>query len=147
MLHGVLIKDSQASYYNKWVRTIRFEEEKKYGAPLYPTIGSLGTKWGLMKVIVGKFFEKFGLKTSLMGRGTGNTSVEYHNGQLLALHEGDSPYMIRLPDLETLGKLDYNGKLKHNFTAHPKVDSQVSIVLFYSVLIRFLCDLVSRVEK
>ena len=30
------------------------------------------------------------------GRGTGNTALAYHAKKLLALHEGDLPYVVRL---------------------------------------------------
>ncbi|WJX56791.1 Dixin [Trifolium repens] len=43
----------------------------------------------------------------------------------LALSEGDKPYAIEVfedGDLLTLGLLDYDKRLGHNFTAHPKVD-------------------------
>lgn len=49
----------------------------------------------------------------------------FHAGSLLALHEGDAPYLLRLladGDMETAGRLTYGGQLKHNFTAHPKID-------------------------
>jgi carotenoid cleavage dioxygenase-like enzyme len=47
---------------------------------------------------------------------------------LLAVVEADAPYVVKLPNLETVGKHDYNGKLKHPFTAHPKVDSKVLFI-------------------
>jgi carotenoid cleavage dioxygenase-like enzyme len=40
--------------------------------------------------------------------GTGNTALAYHAGQLLALHEGDAPYVLRANSadgtLDTLGE-------------------------------------------
>ncbi|KAK3223953.1 hypothetical protein Dsin_010978 [Dipteronia sinensis] len=55
----------------------------------------------------------------------GNTALIYHHGKLLALSEADKPYAIKVledGDLQTLGLLDYDKRLKHSFTAHPKVD-------------------------
>ncbi|KAI9402393.1 hypothetical protein POPTR_001G265600v4 [Populus trichocarpa] len=69
------------------------------------------------------------LKTKVLdnsyGIGTGNTNLIYHNGKLLALQEADKPYVVKVMedgDLQTLGLLDYDKRLKHPFTAHPKVD-------------------------
>ncbi|KAG2671629.1 hypothetical protein I3760_13G005500 [Carya illinoinensis] len=59
------------------------------------------------------------------GTGTGNTALIYHHGKLLALQEADKPYVLKVledGDLQTLGMLDYDKRLTHSFTAHPKVD-------------------------
>ena len=61
------------------------------------------------------------------GQGTGNTALVYHAQKLLTLHEGDLPYHLRSlcnGVIETMGRVDYGGRLKRNFTAHPKVDSE-----------------------
>ncbi|XP_059441166.1 carotenoid 9,10(9',10')-cleavage dioxygenase 1-like [Corylus avellana] len=54
-----------------------------------------------------------------------NTALIYHHGKLLALSEPDKPYVLKVledGDLQTLGMLDYDKRLTHSFTAHPKVD-------------------------
>ncbi|KAL0425621.1 UNVERIFIED_CONTAM: Carotenoid 9,10(9',10')-cleavage dioxygenase 1 [Sesamum radiatum] len=59
------------------------------------------------------------------GVGTANTALIYHHGKLLALSEADKPYAIKVledGDLQTIGMLDYDKRLAHSFTAHPKVD-------------------------
>jgi carotenoid cleavage dioxygenase-like enzyme len=59
------------------------------------------------------------------GFGTANTALTYHNGKLLALSESDKPYLVQMHDdgdLETIGRYDYDQKLNHAFTAHPKID-------------------------
>ena len=51
----------------------------------------------------------------------------YHAQKLLTLHEGDLPYHLRSlcnGVIETMGRVDYGGRLKRNFTAHPKVDPE-----------------------
>ena len=61
------------------------------------------------------------------GQGTGNTALVYHAQKLLTLHEGDLPYHLRSlcnGVIETMGRVDYGGRLKRNFTAHPKVDPE-----------------------
>ncbi|KAG7528318.1 Carotenoid oxygenase [Arabidopsis thaliana x Arabidopsis arenosa] len=53
-----------------------------------------------------------------------NTALVYHHGKLLALQEADKPYVIKVledGDLQTLGIIDYDKRLTHSFTAHPKL--------------------------
>lgn len=85
-------------------------------------------------------------KDSSDGDGTANTALVWHARRLLALHEGDLPYVLRVACdgvVETVGRLREFGaggkkekaknvdsskttktktKLDHPFTAHPKVD-------------------------
>ncbi len=53
-------------------------------------------------------------------RSVANTSVVRHAGRIFALEEGHFPYEVS-PELETLGCVDFEGKLKTAFTAHPKI--------------------------
>ncbi|KAJ3214608.1 Dixin [Clydaea vesicula] len=55
--------------------------------------------------------------------GTANTSIEFHEGRILALQEVSLPFHIveKEGDFKSIGYLDYNEKLKHGFTAHPKI--------------------------
>lgn len=55
-------------------------------------------------------------------------------GKLLALHEGDLPYQLRLACeglVQTLGRLTFGGEVQHCFTAHPKVDPETGELLFF----------------
>ncbi len=57
------------------------------------------------------------------GTGTANTALAYHAKRLLALHEGDLPYHIRLACegvVETVGRV-VDDDMESPFTAHPKV--------------------------
>ncbi|PHT47730.1 Carotenoid 9,10(9',10')-cleavage dioxygenase 1 [Capsicum baccatum] len=63
--------------------------------------------------------------TNLLSELSANTTMIYHHGKLLALREGDKPYVVKVledGDMQTLGMLGYNKRLQHSFTAHPKVD-------------------------
>lgn len=67
-------------------------------------------------------------------KGTANTNLVYHNGQLMALVENAIPYSIKMTldgQLETLGAFDYHGALRHAFTAHPKVDAETDEMFFF----------------
>ncbi|KAF9665715.1 hypothetical protein SADUNF_Sadunf16G0152500 [Salix dunnii] len=125
MIHGMRIKDGKAAYVSRFVRTSRLKQEEFFGGAKFMKIGDLKGLFGLLMVSM----QILRLKTKVLdksyGFGTGNTSLIYHNGKLLALQEADKPYVVKVMedgDLQTLGLLDYDKRLKHPFTAHPKVD-------------------------
>eukprot|EP00005_Dracoamoeba_jomungandri_P005151 CAMPEP_0174260508 /NCGR_PEP_ID=MMETSP0439-20130205/9798_1 /TAXON_ID=0 /ORGANISM="Stereomyxa ramosa, Strain Chinc5" /LENGTH=559 /DNA_ID=CAMNT_0015344765 /DNA_START=23 /DNA_END=1702 /DNA_ORIENTATION=- len=131
MLHSVYISDGKASYRNRWVRTKRFKEEEKAGKRVYPRLPEISTRWFVVKVLFTKFLKLFGFGSDLLGQGTANTAVAYHDGRFLALVENDKPTQVKLPVLETIGQYDYDGKLDHSFTAHPKVDARTGELMFF----------------
>eukprot|EP01121_Diplochlamys_sp_Union-15-3_P012207 TRINITY_DN3630_c0_g1_i1.p1 TRINITY_DN3630_c0_g1~~TRINITY_DN3630_c0_g1_i1.p1 ORF type:complete len:335 (-),score=47.13 TRINITY_DN3630_c0_g1_i1:39-1043(-) len=45
--------------------------------------------------------------------------------------EGDKPWWVMAQTLETIGVYDYNGTLKHSFTAHPKIDPKTGEMFFF----------------
>ncbi|KAK8958633.1 Carotenoid 9,10(9',10')-cleavage dioxygenase [Platanthera guangdongensis] len=89
------------------------------------TIGDIKGLFGLFMVQMQLLRAKLKVLDLSYGIGTGNTALIYHHGKLLALSEADKPYVIKVledGDLQTLGLLDYDQRLGHSFTAHPKVD-------------------------
>jgi carotenoid cleavage dioxygenase len=118
MLHGVRIKDGKASYRNRYVRTQGWREERKAGKALYD--GLLGLP-DFKKIARGK--EGF--------KNTANTALVWYNGKLLALWEGGAPHAIGVPDLDTIGRFTFGGKLRHACTAHPKIDSATGEMMFF----------------
>lgn len=66
-------------------------------------------------------------------RGTANTNVFVHGGQLLALKE-DSPALAMDPvTLETEGYTDFDGQVtSQTFTAHPKIDPRTGDMCAFS---------------
>tara|TARA_B100000902_G_scaffold117065_1_gene117784 strand:- start:597 stop:1634 length:1038 start_codon:yes stop_codon:yes gene_type:complete len=60
-----------------------------------------------------------------------NTAFAFHNNTLYALHEPSQPTVISLPDLNTEGPTDFDGRLTHPFTAHPKVDKRSGEMIAY----------------
>jgi len=132
MLHGVNFESSknEITYLNRWIKTGRLEEEKRTGIEPH----GLGTVRHPVQMF---HYVLLMLKSALLGiirtsdetgAGAANTSVEYHAGRFLALYEGDIPFQVALPSLETISKYDFKGQLGRNkdgpkhFTAHPKVD-------------------------
>ncbi|KAG5222992.1 carotenoid 9,10(9',10')-cleavage dioxygenase [Salix suchowensis] len=125
MIHGLHIIDGKAAYVRRFVRTSRLKQEEFFGGAKFMKIGDLKGLFGLLMVSMQILRQKTKVLDKSYGIGTGNTNLIYHNGKLLALQEADKPYVVKVMedgDLHTLGLLDYDKRLKHSFTAHPKVD-------------------------
>ncbi|KAK9673946.1 hypothetical protein RND81_12G200800 [Saponaria officinalis] len=125
MIHGLRIKDGKAAYVSRYVKTSKLKQEDYFGGPKFMKIGDLKGFFGLATVYLQMLRAKLKVLDMSYGHGTANTALIYHHGKLLALSEGDKPYVLRVledGDLQTLGLLDYDKRLSHNFTAHPKVD-------------------------
>ncbi|KAJ3697815.1 hypothetical protein LUZ61_001520 [Rhynchospora tenuis] len=125
MVHGMRIKDGKATYVSRYVRTSRLTQEEYFGGTKFMKIGDLKGFFGLFMVLTQSLRAKLKVLDMSYGYGTGNTALIYHQGKLLALSESDKPYVVKVledGDLQTLGLLDYDKRLQHPFTAHPKVD-------------------------
>ncbi|KAK4755391.1 hypothetical protein SAY87_009148 [Trapa incisa] len=123
MIHGLRVKNGKATYVSRYVKTSRLQQEEFFGSTKFLKIGDMKGFFGLLMFILQIL--RLVLVDTSYGYGTGNTSLVYHNGKLLALHECDKPYVIKIlddGDLQTLGILDYDRRLGHSFTAHPKID-------------------------
>ncbi|KAE9592722.1 hypothetical protein Lal_00028666 [Lupinus albus] len=125
MIHGLRIKDGKAAYVSRFVRTSRLKQEESFGGAKFMKIGDLKGLFGLLVVNLQMLRNKLKVLDVSYGNSTANTALVYHHGKLLALSEVDKPYVIKViedGDLQTLGLLDYDKRLSHSFTAHPKVD-------------------------
>ena len=116
MLHGVRVKDGKVTYRNRYVQTEAYHREKAAGKALWDS--GLGRP-------------DFENPNGPSRGNTGNTALVWHDGRLMTLWEAGDPHHIKLPGLETLGTYNYNGKLMHAFTAHPKVDEKTGEMLFF----------------
>ncbi|KAL0725222.1 hypothetical protein Bca4012_039821 [Brassica carinata] len=122
MIHGVRIKDGKATYVSRYVKTSRLKQEEFFGAAKFMKIGDLKGFIGLLMVYLQQLRTKLNVLDGSYGHGT---ALVYHHGKLLALSEADKPYVVKVledGDLQTLGMMDYDKRLTHSFTAHPKVD-------------------------
>ena len=112
--------------------------------PLFTNFGDFRGGFAALHLLVGGARRLLRAKDSSDGDGTANTALVFHARRLLALHEGDLPYVLRVACdgiVETVGRLrDFSNKdekdekaateeasatrttMKHPFTAHPKVD-------------------------
>ncbi len=110
MLHKVRLENGHADLKTRYVRTEKFELERKARRALF-----------------GAYRNPFTDLPEVAGRdnNTANTSVMWHHGKLYALKESGRPYELDPHTLATLGERDFNGQLKsRTFTAHPKLDPE-----------------------
>lgn len=125
MIHGLRIKDGEATYVSRYVKTSRLKQEEYFGGAKFMKIGDVKGVFGLLMILMLYLRMILRVLDVSYGIGTGNTALVYHHGKLLALSEEDKPYVIKVledGDLQTVGMLDYENKLSHTFTAHAKVD-------------------------
>ncbi len=106
MVHGINLRDGQAlGYRNRWVRTKQVEELKGFtAAPTSPH--------------------------QPMQQGSGSVNVIGHGGRILALPEVGLPWELD-GELNTVGQWDYDGALRSNMTAHPKIDPISGELVFF----------------
>ena len=108
MLHAIELRDGKAaSYRNRWVRTDQ-------------AISLLGED-----PIPGQPDDVFPA-----GSSAANTHVVAHAGKIFALIEVCLPTQVR-PDLSTVGRHDFGGKLRSPMTAHPKMDPVTGEMVFF----------------
>src|SRR2546423_1830545 len=107
MVHGIELRDGKAvSYRNRWVRTDRAAE----------ALGEPGID---------------GQPDDMSPIGSvANTHVVAHAGRILALVEASLPTAIT-PDLATIGRFDFDGRLRSPMTAHPKIDPVTGEMFFF----------------
>lgn len=120
MIHAIEFHDGQAHYRNRFVQTQGFKLEQERGDWVYKGMNSM------MDPTPSRVPDGAPRNKNLA-----NTAFTYHNNTLYALHEPSRPTAIQLPELETLGAVDFDGKLKHPFTAHPKVDQKTGEMMTF----------------
>lgn len=120
MIHAIEFSDGTTRYRNRYVQTEGFKLEQERGDWIYKGMNSMLDATPSRIPAEGP-----------SSKNLANTAFAYHNKTLYALHEPSQPTVIRLPDLETEGPTDFNGKLTHPFTAHPKVDQKSGEMMTY----------------
>ena len=112
MVSRFLFEDGQVDYDIKYVRTHRYEQERKARRSLY-----------------GQYRNPFTDDPSVRDpsrpdlRTVANTTPVWHAGRLFMTKEDGRPYEINPHTLETTGYWDYEGALRSiSLTAHPRID-------------------------
>ncbi len=120
-LQRLELRDGQARYRARFVRTREFEAEEAAGRVLYRGFGTNRPGGFLPNALRMRF------------KNAANTSVVQHGGHTLALWEGGHPHRFDPDTLETLGRFSYDGALEARgfvqrmigpelpFSAHPSV--------------------------
>lgn len=132
MIHEVHFSGGTATYINRFVNTKGLQLEREKGDWIWTGLASppdFTNEHGMLKNVA-------------------NTAMVFHAGKFLALWEGGNPHQLTLPNLDTVGEVDYDGKLNHPFTAHPKVDPKTGEMVTFgaSLLSSPFCS-VSVVNK
>ena len=110
-------ENGHVDYKSRYVRTERFLAERKARRALF-----------------GAYRNRFTDEAAVEGadRTVANTSPIWHAGRLFASKEDGLPYEIDPVTLETIGRYDWNGRLRtKTVSAHPKVDPRTGELLFY----------------
>jgi carotenoid cleavage dioxygenase-like enzyme len=118
MVHAFRVENGKVSYFNRYVRTPKWQLEHEAGRSLF---GNFGNPMTSDPSVVGK------------ESGVANTNIVWHAGKLLALEEGHQPYEMDPKDLRSIGYLDYAGSA-NRFTAHPKIDPETGELVFFGYM-------------
>jgi carotenoid cleavage dioxygenase-like enzyme len=113
MVHAITLADGRAHYRNRYVLSAGLKEERAAGRGLFS---------GLLDIDPSEA-PRF--------KNTGNTNIVWHAGRLLALMEAAFPTRMEPRTLDTLGELDFDGRLVGPMTAHPKMDPETGEMLFF----------------
>jgi carotenoid cleavage dioxygenase-like enzyme len=123
MVHGVWFDgEGGVRYRNRWVRTAGMAAEDKAGHAIF---GGLLTPAFVDMSLLGPDPDPgwpFRLDPFI--------NVVRHGGRHLALTEGLPPYEIT-PDLATVGRFDFGGKVK-GMCAHPRIDPQTGEMVMFA---------------
>lgn len=126
MIHAVKFNNGKASYFNKFIRTEKFNLERAAGRALFAG------------------FRDFGKKSNDPSVGNkradgANTNVIFHGNKLLAMQESSLPYELNPENLETLGHTVFhnpatNLSIQNSMTAHPKIDLSTGELISYGYI-------------
>jgi carotenoid cleavage dioxygenase len=128
-VHAIHIhQDKSITYLNRFVQTEKYKLENDFQGPIIQGFIDSANKfvslahWYRVKIrgALGK-----------PSHNTANTALKLHAGKFLALQEGDFPTELRLPSLETVGRCNFDGNVRHHMTAHPLTDPKTKDLVFF----------------
>jgi carotenoid cleavage dioxygenase len=110
-------RNGEVDFVGRYVRTERFELERKARRALFGTYRN-------------RFTDDPSVSTA--DRTTANTAFLFHHGKFFALKEDGLPHQIDPQTLKTIGRYDFGGAVTSaSLTAHPKVDPHTGELLTF----------------
>jgi carotenoid cleavage dioxygenase len=125
MLSRFLFRNGHVEHAIRYVRTARFEAERKAGHALF-----------------GRYRNRFTDDPSVQGvdRTVSNTTPVWHAGRLFMTKEDGRAYEMNPETLETIGSWDYHGALRsETMTAHVRIDPDTKEMFFFGYEAGGLC--------
>ncbi len=130
-----MFEDDQFFNGDGMVSLFRFQDGKVHFKQRYARTDKFKLERAAGRALFGAYRNPLTDDPSVQGRirGTANTNVIVHGGELYALKE-DSPALLMDPlTLETKGYTNFNGKCtSQTFTAHPKIDPLTGNMVAFS---------------
>ena len=126
MVSRFSFKDGRVDHEIRYVRTARYEAEKKAGRALF-----------------GLYRNPYTDDPSVRGvdRTVANTTPVWHAGRLYMTKEDGHAYRVDPDTLETLGSFDWGGALKsETMTAHVRIDPESGEMFFFGYEAGGLCS-------
>ncbi|KZV45228.1 9-cis-epoxycarotenoid dioxygenase [Dorcoceras hygrometricum] len=142
MLHCIRIRDGEATFCSRFIKTYKYTVEREIG---WPVILNFFSGFNGLAASIARFAVNFcrilaGEYDPRLGFGTANTSLAFFGGELFALGESDLPYRIKITpigDVITLGRHDSFGAPFTTMTAHPKIDPETHEAFAFRQSINF----------
>ena len=119
MLHMFRIQNGRVRYRNRWVRTGKWQAERREGRSLVNPFNPL---------------QNDRAARGMQDDGLANTNIVWHGGKLLALEEAHPPFEVDPETLESIGGWRFDDRLEGPMTAHPKLDPKSGEMLFFGYM-------------
>ena len=119
MLHMFRIQNGGVRYRNRWVRTGKWQAERRERRSLVNPFNPL---------------QNDRAARGMQDDGLANTNIVWHAGKLLALEEAHPPFEIDPETLDSIGAWRFDDHLEGPMTAHPKLDPITGEMLFFGYM-------------
>jgi len=134
MINGVFINDNKLVFKNHWIRTDKYNYERKVKNKIAIRMDNMFKKNNALLIIFYVLLNKLNLMPNFMG--TANTALWANSdkSKVYALHERDLPYEIDInlknKSINTIKKIKIDNI--EYFTAHPKICNNITYACSYN---------------
>ena len=151
MIHACRFQAGKLFYINRYTKTPQFEQENKLGRQYEIRLGELNCFSGLLKSALLDTMKLTGFLPPDIKyqKFTANTAITHHSKKTYALCEPDLPFTVQIEtldkqadfDITSVGFDDFDGQLKHNASAHSKVNRKTGeLFVFGADQMRPICS-------